>query len=108
MTARQVYKFVGVNVAHEEFIGRYQRLGAPQLNGSKALETGDEEVIGRACEALATDLLVPDGNPQGADARSKFEMGRTKIFIRCVSVTRLAWRWLCAKSTALWHCSPLE
>lgn len=81
----QVYKFVGVNVSHIEFITRYSRLAPQHLraNGAEAArDAGDDASRGRACEALATHLLVSDADPKGSEARSKFEMGKTKIFIR--------------------------
>lgn len=76
----KVYKFVGVNVSHPEFIKRYGRLGPREL--SKSAGQGDEEVDAIACTKLADHLLVR--NRHDPDSKSKYEVGRTKIFIRCV------------------------
>lgn len=80
----KVYKFIGVNVSHVEFISRYHRLGPRHLTGPEVLQSTDSGVHARACEGLASTLLVADSHSRGADQRSKYEMGTTQIFIRWV------------------------
>lgn len=77
----KVYKFVGVNVTHLEFITRYCRLGPRELSRPAAVES--EKMQGITCEKLATGLLLRTSFDP--DAKSKFEVGRTKIFIRYVN-----------------------
>lgn len=74
----KVYKFVGVNVAHLEFIKRYARLGPREVTRPAALEGADMQAM--TCEKLATGLLLRKAHDP--DPKSKFEVGRTKIFIR--------------------------
>ena len=74
----QVYKFVGVNVSHREFIKRYGRLGPREL---AARGVGDAEMEAITCTDLADSLLIR--NRHDPDPKSKYEVGKTKIFIRC-------------------------
>ncbi|CAB1098436.1 unnamed protein product [Ectocarpus sp. CCAP 1310/34] len=76
--AAQVYKFVGVNVSHLEFIKRYGRLGPRELTASG--RPGDAESEAVVCTKLADVLLIRDRHDP--DSKTKFEVGRTKIFIR--------------------------
>lgn len=76
----KVYKFVGVNVSHSEFIKRYGRLGPEKL--SRSAGQGDQEVDAMTCTKLADHLLVR--NRHDPDSKSKYEVGKTKVFIRCV------------------------
>eukprot|EP00752_Nemacystus_decipiens_P009888 g8821.t1 len=75
--AAQVYKFVGVNVSHSEFIKRYGRLGPRELT---ARGLGDPEIEAITCTNLADSLLIR--NRHDPDPKSKYEVGKTKIFIR--------------------------
>lgn len=73
-----MYKFVGVNVSHPEFIKRYGRLGPRELSAPSRL--GDEEMEAITCTKLADALLIRDRHDP--DSKSKYEVGKTKIFIR--------------------------
>lgn len=75
-----MYKFVGVNVSHADFIKRYGRLGPRELGSSTVLGNPEMEVA--TCAKLADSLLIR--NRYDPDSKSKFEVGRTKIFIRLV------------------------
>lgn len=77
----KVYKFVGVNVSHPEFIKRYGRLGPRELAASSRL--GDQEMEAITCTKLADSLLIRDRHDP--DSKSKYEVGKTKIFIRYAS-----------------------
>lgn len=85
-----MYKFVGVNVSHVEFLDRYSRLGPRHLVPPEVVHGADEDLQARTCGALASNLLVDDSSSAygsgGLDARLKYEMGRTKIFIRYACV----------------------
>lgn len=81
---QKVYKFVGVNVTHMDFIKRYSRLGPREYTTAERLE--GEEMQAMTCEKLATVLLLT--RSRDVNARSKYEVGKTKIFIRCVEEER--------------------
>lgn len=56
----------------------------------EALQGANEDLQARTCEALARNLLVDKSSDvSGLDTRSKYEMGRTKIFIRYSRVVHL-------------------
>ncbi|CAM9439674.1 unnamed protein product [Ascophyllum nodosum] len=76
--AAQVYKFVGVNLDHMEFIKRFRRLVPREITWPSRLEGA--EMLAMTCGKVAECLLLHD--PKDSDTRSKFEVGRTKIFIR--------------------------
>ena len=75
---RKVYKFVGVNVTHQDFIKRYARLGPRELTSPPRLEGKEMEAM--TCDKLAHCLLLRTSHDP--NARTKFEVGKTKIFIR--------------------------
>lgn len=77
--SRQVYKFVGVNLSHMEFIRRYSKLGPREVTLPIRLEGPEMQAM--TCEKLAAGLLLKTSSDP--DARLKFEVGKTKIFIRC-------------------------
>lgn len=79
----KVYKFVGVNIAHLEFIRRYYRLGPQELGGPDALANAGDDAQFAACDRLASHLLLRRAHDP--DTKTKFEIGRTKIFIRCIN-----------------------
>ncbi len=74
-------------MSHSDFIKRYGRLGPRELSSSNVL--GNPEIEAVSCAKLADSLLIR--NRYDPDAKSKFEVGRTKIFIR------LVFWWKCCK-----------
>lgn len=76
---RKVYKFVGVNVTHQDFIKRYSRLGPRELTSPP--RTDGPEMEAMTCDKLAHCLLLRTSHDP--NSRTKFEVGKTKIFIRC-------------------------
>lgn len=74
-----MYKFVGVNVTHLDFIKRYSRLGPRELTSPPRMEGKEMEAM--TCDKLAHCLLLRTSHDP--NARTKFEVGKTKIFIRC-------------------------
>lgn len=66
-------------MSHPEFIKRYGRLAPRELTASG---NGDPEMEATTCTRLADSLLVRDRHDP--DPKSKYEVGKTKIFIRCV------------------------
>eukprot|EP00904_Undaria_pinnatifida_P002600 jgi/Undpi1/12340/HiC_scaffold_5.g02016.m1 len=76
--AAQVYKFVGVNVTHLDFIKRYARLAPRELTSAARLDGKDMEAM--TCDKLAHCLLLRTSHDP--NSRTKFEVGKTKIFIR--------------------------
>lgn len=96
----KVYKFVGVNVSHPEFIKRYGRLGPRELTASG--RPGDAESEAVVCTKLADALLIRDRHDP--DSKTKFEVGRTKIFIRCVGVCLCVSVLSSASSIEIWMC----
>lgn len=65
-------------MSHSEFIKRYGRLGPRELTGRGL---GDPEMEAITCTNLADSLLIR--NRHDPDPKSKYEVGKTKIFIRC-------------------------
>lgn len=65
-------------MSHSEFIKRYGRLGPRELT-PRGL--GDPEMETITCTNLADSLLIR--NRRDPDPKSKYEVGKTKIFIRC-------------------------
>lgn len=66
-------------MSHAEFVKRYGRLGPREL---AAPSRGDAEMEAITCANLANSLLIR--NRHDPDPKSKYEVGKTKIFIRCV------------------------
>ena len=67
-------------MSHPDFIKRYGRLGPRELAATRSL--GDPEKEVNTCAMLADSLLIRDRHDP--DSKSKYEVGRTKIFIRYV------------------------
>lgn len=74
---------------HMEFIRRFGRLGPREIIAPPRLEGTEMQAM--TCEKLAASLLHRD--IINSDGRSKFEVGRTKIFIR------FGIHWCCLR----WH-----
>lgn len=74
----KVYKFVGVNVTHLDFIKRYSRLGPRELVSPPRMDGKEMEAM--TCDKLAHCLLLRTSHDP--NSRTKFEVGKTKIFIR--------------------------
>ncbi|CAM9676186.1 unnamed protein product [Discosporangium mesarthrocarpum] len=81
LEAAQVYKTVGVDLFHLDFIKRFCKLGPRELNTEAVLYGGSDQdgqpgYHADVCADLAAAILPPNKGMQ------VYEMGGTKIFIR--------------------------
>ena len=66
-------------MTHQDFIKRYSRLGPRELTSPPRMDGPEMEAM--TCDKLAHCLLLRTSHDP--NSRTKFEVGKTKIFIRC-------------------------